>query len=61
MQNTYLSDEAYSALLDDLSGAFMAAATGTGGLRGKLAEVLALAGVMPEGCREGAEVVNLAA
>ncbi|HWL56527.1 MAG TPA: hypothetical protein VNQ78_07600 [Paracoccus sp. (in: a-proteobacteria)] len=61
MPSIYLSDSAYSDLLADLAGAFMAAATGMGDLHGKLAEALAVAGVMPEACREGAEVVVLAA
>lgn len=61
MQNTYLPESTYSDLINDLAGAFMAAATGMGDLHGKLAEALAVAGVLPEGCREGAEVVTLAA
>lgn len=59
MPNAYLPDSAYAALIADLAGAFMAAATGMGDLHGKLAEALAealaVAGVMPEGCREGHE------
>lgn len=61
MPNAYIPDSTYAALIADLAGAFMAAATGMGDLHGKLAEALAVAGVMPEGCREGAEVVTLAA
>lgn len=57
MQNTYLNDEAYSALLDDLSAAFMIAATSTGcDLRDKLAEALANADVLPEMCRPDVEM-----
>ncbi|MBL4917442.1 hypothetical protein [Szabonella alba] len=49
---TFLSDDAYSRLLDDLAGAFIAAASAPGVvLRDKLAEVLAGADVLPEGCR----------
>lgn len=61
MPNAYLPDSAYAALITDLAGAFMAAATGTGDLHGKLAEALAVAGVMPEACREGHEAQKLAA
>lgn len=48
----FLSDETYSRLLADLTGAFMAAATSTGtDLRDKLAEALACADILPEVCR----------
>lgn len=58
--NHYLTEETYSALLADLSDAFMAAATTTGAdLRDKLVEALAVAGVMPECCRENCEGVEL--
>ncbi len=50
----FIPDSAYDALLDDLTGAFVAAATGLGDLRGKLAEALAASGVMPECCRDDA-------
>ena len=57
----FIPDSAYENLIADLAGAFVAAATGTGDLQGKLAEALAVAGVMPECCREGAEAAALAA
>ena len=61
MPKTYLPDSAYADLIADLSVAFMAAATGMGDLQGKLAEALAVAGVLPEACREGVEVATAAA
>lgn len=61
MPKTYLPDSAYADLIADLSVAFMAAATGMGDLHGKLAEALAIAGVLPEACREGHEAQKLAA
>lgn len=52
----FLSDDTYERLLDDLTGAFMDAATSTGAdLRDKLAEALAGADVLPEGCRSDFE------
>ncbi|RCW83463.1 hypothetical protein [Paracoccus lutimaris] len=51
---TFIPDSAYETLIDDLADAFMAAATGMGDLRGKLAEALVVAGVLPEACREDA-------
>ena len=37
----FIPDSAYENLIADLAGAFVAAATGTGDLQGKLAEALA--------------------
>jgi len=48
----FIPDTTYSRLLDDLTGAFMTAATTTGtDLRDKLAEALAGADLLPEACR----------
>lgn len=48
----FIPDTTYARLLDDLTGAFMAAATNTGtDLRDKLAEALAEADLLPEVCR----------
>ncbi|WP_156929403.1 MULTISPECIES: hypothetical protein [unclassified Paracoccus (in: a-proteobacteria)] len=56
MQNTYLPDAAYEDLIVELGAAFMIAAVTTGcDLRDKLVEALAMAGIMPECCREDAE------
>ena len=52
MQNVYIPDAVHSGLVADLANAFLTAATGNGDLHGKIAEALAVAGVMPEGCRE---------
>lgn len=54
---TFIPDDAYRSLLDDLSAAFMIAATSTGcDLRDKLAEALASADVLPEMCRPDVEM-----
>lgn len=47
----FLSDDAYSRLLADLAGAFIAATSTGADLRDKLAEALAGADVLPEACR----------
>lgn len=47
----FLTDEAYSRLLADLAGAFIAATSTGADLRDKLAEALAGADVLPEACR----------
>lgn len=47
----FLTDEAYSRLLADLAGAFIAATSTGTDLRDKLAEALAGADVLPEACR----------
>lgn len=48
----FIPDTTYYRLLDDLAGAFMAAATSTGAdLRDSLAEALAGANLLPEVCR----------
>lgn len=49
---TFIPDDAWDALLQELKGSFMAAAMSYQlDLHSKLAEVLACAGVMPESCR----------
>lgn len=54
--NHRLPRPAYDALLADLTGAFMRAATSTfTDLHDALAEALAVAGIMPEGCGEEGE------
>lgn len=48
----FIPDTAYARLLDDLTGAFMAAATSTTtDLRDTLATALAGADLLPEACR----------
>ncbi|WP_439559892.1 hypothetical protein [Roseinatronobacter sp.] len=48
----FIPDTTYTRLLDDLAGAFMAAASSTHtDLRDKLAEALGAADVLPEVCR----------
>ncbi|QEU08950.1 hypothetical protein [Paracoccus yeei] len=61
MPTHYLADSVYAALTESLAGAFMRAATGVTDLHSELAEALAVAGVLPEVCREGMDVVTLAA
>lgn len=49
---TFIPDDAWDSLLQELKGSFMAAAMSHQlDLHSKLSEVLACAGVMPESCR----------
>lgn len=53
--NVYLANDAHDALMDRLAGAIVIAATTPRTLRDVIAEALADAGVMPEGCRADCE------
>ncbi|MBL4928011.1 hypothetical protein [Fuscibacter oryzae] len=59
----FLSDDRYTALLDALQGAVVTACTTAAELRDLMAEALACADILPEGCRadfEGLRVVQAA-